>query len=351
MKGIIRSLLCGGMVLLAISAGRTQQICKLQGTIDDFANGDVILFDALTRDTLAKGKIVDHRFTLIPSRGEVNGHALPALVMCLKDDRKQSSAAPVAIENTAMAIVLSGTSTNRYDGSPLQLGYSNLNKNLKEVDDLLMATTDENTRDSLQKVIAREVEAFYIQTRNTSFNQFMALVLYDFIARKFIDPQSLSHIQRMCVDSITHDTFDQMICEAVSGFNDQWEGRKAPDFASESTSGEEVKLSAVIGTRPVIIDFWASWCGPCIKEMPDLKEIASAYNVTIIGVSVDEQVAAWEKSLLRLELPWANIRDASKAIAKQYNVTAVPTKFVIDKNGIIVARNPEDLRAVLESLK
>ncbi len=91
--------------------------------------------------------------------------------------------------------------------------------------------------------------------------------------------------------------------------------------------------------------------GPCIKEMPELKAIASTYNVTIIGVSIDEQEAPWEKSLLRLELPWTNIRDASKSIAKQYNVTAVPTKFVIDKNGMIVARNPEDLKTILDSLK
>jgi thiol-disulfide isomerase/thioredoxin len=155
----------------------------------------------------------------------------------------------------------------------------------------------------------------------------------------------------MCADSITPDTFDQMICEAVSGFHDQWEGRKAPDFTAKSSSGEEVKFSELIGSRPVIIDFWASWCGPCIQEMPALKSIASTYNVTIIGVSLDDQVAAWEKSLLRLELPWINVRDVAKSIAKNYHVTAIPTKFVIDKSGIIVAHNPEDLIAILESLK
>lgn len=338
-------------VVLFIAEGHSQHSIIINGTIEDFANGEVFLFDALTRDTLANGEIVAHHFTLIPSRGEVNGQALPALVMCLKDDRKQSSAAPIAIENVDLTIELSGTSTNRYGGSPLQLGYSNLMEKLKVVDDLLIAATDENTRDSLQSVLAQEVEGFYMLTRNTSFNKFMALVLYDFIARKFIDPTSLPHIQDMCMDSITQDTFDQMICEAVSGFNDQWEGRKAPDFTSESITGEKVTLAEWIGTRPVIIDFWASWCGPCIKDMPELKAIASTYNVTIIGVSIDENASAWEKSLTRLELPWVNIRDTSKSIARQYAVTAVPTKFVIDKNGVIVARNPEDLRTILESMK
>lgn len=351
MKRNFHTLLCSGIVMLVVTAGMSQQLYNLQGTIEDFNSGDVILFDALTRDTLAKGKIVDHRFTLVPSRGEVGGQALPAMVMCLKDDRKQSSAAPIALENNTLTIDLSGTGRNQYGGSPLQIRYSNHIGKLKEVDDLMVVTKDEGTRDSLRGVLSREVEGFYVETRNTSFNKFMALILYDFITRKFIDPKSLSQIQRMCGDSITKDTFDQMICEAVSGFNDQWEGRKAPDFTLESISGEEVKLSEVIGTRPIIIDFWASWCGPCIKEMPDLKTIASAYNVTIIGVSIDEQEAAWEKSLLRLELPWTNIRDTSKSIAKQYNVTAVPTKFVIDKNGIIIARNPEDLKTILDSLK
>lgn len=351
MKRNVYAFLCCGFFMLAASTGITQHSAQIQGTMEDFANGDVILFDALTRDTLAKGKIVDHRFMLIPSRGEVDGQALPALLMCLKDDRRQSSAAPIAIEDTALTIELSGAGTNRYGGSPLQLGYSNLNEKLKELDDLLVNATEEGTRDSLQRLIAREVEGFYIRTRHSSFNKFMALVMYDFIARKFIEPTSLTHIKERCIDSITLDTFDQMICEAVSGFNNQWEGRKAPDITSTSNTGEDVSLSALIGSGPVILDFWASWCGPCVKEMPELKTIAASYNVTIIGISLDEQSAAWEKSLARLELPWINVRDTSKSIAKQYAVTAVPTKFVIDKNGIIVARNPEDLRMVLDSLK
>jgi len=322
----------------------------LEGTIEDFASGKVILFEALTRDTLAKGAIVDHHFTLFPSKGEVSGQAIPAMLLCLKGDGTQSSAAPLAIENHDLSITISGTKGNSYAGTPLQEGYSRLIQDLMHAEMSLNETSSESTRDSIRSVIAGQIESYYLKTRNTNFNTFMALVMLDFLNRKFIDPKDLVTIGKLCLENKPIDSLDQMVCDYMRDSDTGWKGKQPPEFKGHTLDGTLINLSEFIGTKPVIIDFWASWCGPCIRDMPELKNLYAEGRVEIIGVSIDDQSPPWVKALERLKLPWANILDEDKQIAKRYKVISVPTKFVISKEGIIVAHNPEDLRSTLESL-
>lgn len=334
--------------ILQFSVAQTE--IKIEGTIEDFANGKVILFEALTRDTLAKGAIVDHQFTLFPSKGEVSGQALPAMLLCLKGDGTQSSAAPLAIENHDLIITISGTKGNSYTGTPLQEGYSRLIQDLMHAEMTLNETSSENTRDSIRSVIAGQIESYYLKTRNTNFNTFMALVMLDFLNRKFIDPKDLVTIGNQCLDNKPIDSLDQMVCDFLRVTDTGWKGKHPPELKGKTLDGKLVNLSDVIGTKPVIIDFWASWCGPCLKEMPELKNLYAEGKVEIIGVSIDDQHMPWEKALDRLQLPWTNILDEDKLIAKRYKVIAVPAKFVISKEGVIIAHNPDDLSATLQAL-
>jgi len=350
MKKITLLSVCCLITLLCHQSGLTQPKVTINGRIEDFPLGKVILFEALTRDTLAQASIIDHHFTLMPTKGEVVGQALPAMLLCLKDDRRQSSAVPLAIENTELTLTISGTNGTIYSGTRLQEGYTKMLQDLRQTDMLLQKTTSEASRDSIQSVIASGVESFYIQTRNTSFNSFMALVLLDFIERKFIDAKNLDAVKAMCKEQAITDSLDQLICKSLLESNKGWEGQLAPDITVLNVDGDTIRLVDLIGDKPVIIDFWASWCGPCIKEMPELKSLFAEGKVEILGVSIDDQATPWQKMLAKLQLPWTNILDEGKQIAKRYKVIAVPTKFIISKEGIIVAHNPENLRVVLEAI-
>ncbi len=115
-------------------------------------------------------------------------------------------------------------------------------------------------------------------------------------------------------------------------------GEKVKDFSIGGKSFSELYA----GKKAVILDFWASWCRPCRAEIPNLKEIYKKWHddgLEIISVSIDDDEQAWQTALAKEQLPWINFRDKDDAVATLYKVTAVPTMYVVDGNGILLIEN------------
>jgi peroxiredoxin len=110
------------------------------------------------------------------------------------------------------------------------------------------------------------------------------------------------------------------------------------------TTGISHRLSEYVGKgHYVLLDFWASWCGPCMKEMPTMKEIYNTYaarGLQMIGISFDSKRDAWLNAIRRLELPWVHLSDLKgwKSIASEtYGVRAIPETVLITPDGKILA--------------
>ena len=110
---------------------------------------------------------------------------------------------------------------------------------------------------------------------------------------------------------------------------------KAANFTLKSRSGKNVKLSELRG-EVVMLNFWASWCGPCRQEMPLLEKIHKKYKrlgFTLLGVNVEENSAAAKNYLKDVKVTFPILFDNTNKTSKLYNVSAMPTTILIDRNG------------------
>lgn len=118
--------------------------------------------------------------------------------------------------------------------------------------------------------------------------------------------------------------------------------KKAPNFYAESIAGNDISLNSILkNNKVVLIDFWASWCAPCKAQNPQLKRLYKKYKAKgfdVIGVSEDKysDKQKWKNSISQEGLPWHQVIDDNKRVAKMFGVTAIPHLVLLDKNGGII---------------
>jgi thiol-disulfide isomerase/thioredoxin len=115
--------------------------------------------------------------------------------------------------------------------------------------------------------------------------------------------------------------------------------KMAPAFDVVALDGSKFNLDAM-GGRVVLIDFWATWCGPCNEELPHMKKIAKEFAgqpLVIISVSWDSDETKWKNFIEKNEMTWVQYRDADHSLSKQFGVEAIPHYFTIDSDGVLTA--------------
>jgi thiol-disulfide isomerase/thioredoxin len=115
--------------------------------------------------------------------------------------------------------------------------------------------------------------------------------------------------------------------------------KMAPAFEVTSLDGARFNLDAM-GGRVVLIDFWATWCGPCNEELPEMKKIAKEFAgqpFVMISVSSDKDEAAWKEFIQKHEMTWVQYRDGDHKLADEFGVSSIPHYFTIDSDGVLTS--------------
>lgn len=214
----------------------------------------------------------------------------------------------------------------------------------------------EATIDSLDEAMKEAVLAPFAKEESSSPVAFYALQQY---AGYDINPEKVEPLYESLSPTIKS-------YPSVVAFKDRLEtakkvgiGRIAPDFTQNDTLEQPVQLSSLRG-KYLLIDFWASWCGPCRQENPNVVKVFNQYkdrNFHILGVSLDRegQKDKWMKAIHDDQLTWTQVSDLkfwNNAVAKQYGIQAIPQNLLLDPQGKIIAKNlrGEALKKKMEEL-
>ena len=242
----------------------------------------------------------------------------------------------------------------------LETGLKDITDKKQAVSEKLIATSDVETA----RILGRQLDSLNL-LRKPILKRFItdnpkseiALFALEDYAGSFPDAGVMMPMFKKLSLPVQNSTSGKEFYKFLTNFEHLAVGAKAPEFIQADTLGKPISLASFKG-KYVLLDFWASWCGPCRQENPGLSKLYRDFkdrNFTILGISLDgaDGKQAWLNAIKNDHLDWTQVSDLKhwdNQVAKLYGIRAIPYSFLIDPDGNIMARglDHDELRKLLE---
>ena len=350
MKAFQASILFSAAVL-ALTACHSNTY-KISGAVEGLNDGDTLF---ITND-LQTGIPTD---TLIVKDGkfELSGETDSTYLCMVYSEKRNELNAPFFIEPGNISIKLVETpGASRVGGTKCNEQWQELNDSVmtigKEInriaEHIYGNTVDEMEQqkgmDQIEKLNQR-FSAIVVKTTEKNIKNEFGYFLLTYYPEELIDNQTRMKLIDKLPDEKQKRPAIQKMLANLKQASESAEGMTIKDFTQPGLDGTPVSLLGEVSKSKItVIDFWASWCGPCRQEMPFMVELYGKYKdkgLNIIGISLDEDSDAWKAATQQLNIPWVQMSDLKgweNAIAKHFCVTSIPHTIVVDQQGKILKR-------------
>lgn len=194
-----------------------------------------------------------------------------------------------------------------------------------------------------EKALLKKIE--FIKLNPNSYSSLYYFKQSVFIATQ-IKPDSLSRIFSQLSKNIKTTSLGNYVRESINQKQSISLNKVMPDFSFKTNTGQVIDLSSFRGQKHVLLCFWASWCGPCVRNIPFLKDIDEKYkskDLQLLSVSVDKDTSNWLGAVEKFNMPWLQTCDlpmyANKNISWLYQLNWIPQYFLLDKSGKLIYQN------------